>query len=203
MNAAIETNSLHPAARKGTKGLSFQSQPDIRTARLRLRKLKPEDQYRIADAMQTPDIVRMLTAVPLPYDHHDALDWIRCWENEEIDGWAYAITFDGGALEGVITIDWRESKTHSGWTLGYWLRPDHWGAGYMSEAASAVVERFFSRMMGEIVYSGALCENPASLKVQEKLGFQVTGTSQTFSRSRMELVNMIETEVTFGSFMPV
>ncbi len=72
----------------------------------------------------------------------------------------------------------------------------------MTEAVSAVIERFFGRMMGETLFAGAIADNPASLKVQDKLGFQVTGTSDVYSHSRGAMVRVIDTEVTFGSFMP-
>lgn len=184
------------------RSLDFATQPTIRTPRLTLRKLKPEDQYRIAAAMQDIRVVRMLTSVPVPYASDDALDWIRSWEAGEINGWAYAITFDGGALEGCITIEWREAGDRTGWHLGYWLSPSHWGDGYMREAAGAVIERFFGRMMGETLFAGAIADNPASLRVQDRLGFQVTGTSDVYSHSRGAMVPVIDTEVTFGSFMP-
>jgi RimJ/RimL family protein N-acetyltransferase len=152
--------------------------------------------------MQDIRVVRMLTSVPVPYASDDALDWIRLWEAGEMNGWAYAITFDGGGLEGCITIEWREAGDRTGWHLGYWLSPSHWGDGYMSEAVSAIIERFFGRMMGETLFAGAIADNPASLKVQDKLGFQVTGTSDVYSHSRGAMVRVIDTEVTFGSFMP-
>lgn len=183
-------------------GLDFVSQPAIQTRRLTLRKLKPEDQYRVAAGMQDINVVRMLIPVPVPYDHHDALDWIRSWLNGENDGWAFAITLDGGALEGVISIERRDTGSRPGWHIGYWLLPTQWGKGYMTEAVSHVIERFFAQMMGETLYAGAIADNPASLKVQDKLGFEAIGTTQGFCLSRGAMVDVVETEVTFGSFMP-
>ena len=198
---ALPQRSHRPMAAPA-RTLDFATQPTIRTPRLNLRKLKPEDQYRIAAAMQDIRVVRMLTSVPVPYASDDALDWIRLWDAGKFNGWAYAITFDGGALEGCITIEWREAGDRTGWHLGYWLSPSHWGDGYMTEAVSAIIERFFGRMMGETLFAGAIADNPASLKVQDKLGFQVTGTSDIYSHSRGAMVRVIDTEVTFGSFMP-
>ncbi len=202
MSAVLKSPHEGRQAGPDREGLSFATQPAIRTNRLTLRGLKPEDQYRIAKGMQTLEVVRMLLPVPMPYDHHDALDFIRAWQRGEIDGWAYAITFDGGALEGVISIEYRESGKRPGYHIGYWLLPDHWGKGYMSEAASAVVERFISKMMGEPLYAGAITDNSASLGVQEKLGFLTTGISQGYCNPRGQMVDVVETEVTFGSFMP-
>ncbi len=202
MSALALPQRSHRHASAPVRSLDFASQPTIRTPRLTLRKLKPEDQYRIAAAMQDIRVVRMLTSVPVPYASDDALDWIRLWDAGEFNGWAYAITFDGGALEGCITIEWREAGDRTGWHLGYWLSPSHWGDGYMTEAVGAIIEGFFGRMMGETLFAGAIADNPASLKVQNKLGFQVTGTSDVYSHSRGAMVRVIDTEVTFGSFMP-
>lgn len=203
MSALAVSHSRYGNHAPQMRSLDFASQPVIRTSHLTLRKLKPEDQYRIAAAMQDLRVVRMLTSVPVPYASDDALDWIKSCEAGKRAGWAYAITFDGGALEGCITIEWREDGDRTGWHIGYWLMPDHWGEGLMGEAAGALIERFFSRMMGETLFSGAINDNPASLKVQEKLGFQVTGMGDVYSHSRGAMVPVIETEVTFGSFMPV
>ncbi|MCO6184828.1 GNAT family N-acetyltransferase [Rhizobium sp. L1K21] len=198
--AITPNRNLRAGPRQNT--LSFATQPTIRTNRLTLRALKPEDQYRLATGMQTPEVVRMLLPVPVPYNHEDGLDFVRAWQGGEIDGWAYAITLDGGALEGVISIEHRETGKRPGWHIGYWLLPTHWGKGYMSEAASALIERFFSIMMGETLYAGVITDNPASLKVQEKLGFSVTGTTWAFCNPRGTMVDVVETELTFGSFMP-
>jgi RimJ/RimL family protein N-acetyltransferase len=203
MNALAIHPQTQRRAMQSSRTIDFASQAVIRTSRLTLRKLKPEDQYRIAAAMQDIRVVRMLVSVPVPYASDDALDWIRSWENGDNPGWAYAITFDGGALEGCVTIEWREAGSRSGWHIGYWLMPDHWGEGFISEAVGALIERFFRQMMGETLFAGAIADNPASLKVQDKLGFQVTGMGQVYSHSRGAMVDVIETEVTFGSFMPV
>lgn len=202
MSALAVSRNSRGRVMSAARSLDFVTQPTVRTSRLVLRKLKPEDQYRIANAMQSVHVVRMLTSVPVPYANDDALDWIRRWEAGDFAGWAYAITFDGGALEGCVTIEWREAGERTGWHIGYWLSPDHWGDGYMSEAAGAVIERFFARMMGETLFAGAIADNPASLRVQDKLGFQVTGASDVYSHSRGAMVRVIDTEVTFGSFMP-
>lgn len=56
-------------------------------------------------------------------------------------------------------------------SLGYWLGQSYWGKGYMSEAAGLVLDWFFSVSDAQTIESGALDENPASLKVLAKLGF--------------------------------
>ncbi len=76
MSALARPRSNRHAMDRGmspARSLDFATQPTIRTPRLNLRKLKPEDQYRIAAAMQDIRVVRMLTSVPVPYASDDAL----------------------------------------------------------------------------------------------------------------------------------
>lgn len=59
--------------------------------------------------------------------------------------------------------------------LGYWLRTDCWGKGYMTEAAKAVIDYAFSRLNLTIL---AICtgpENRRSQRVIEKCGFSYEG----------------------------
>ncbi|HEX4847198.1 MAG TPA: GNAT family N-acetyltransferase, partial [Novosphingobium sp.] len=58
--------------------------------------------------------------------------------------------------------------------LGYWFARPHWGKGYATEAARAVLR--LAKVLGhrEIV-AGHFIDNPASGKVLRKVGFVPTG----------------------------
>ncbi len=59
--------------------------------------------------------------------------------------------------------------------LGYWLGNRHWGQGYASEAARAVIEYGFSGLGAEKLKAGVRVTNPASRHILEKCGFRWTG----------------------------
>ncbi len=50
------------------------------------------------------------------------------------------------------------------------LSPDHWNNGYMTEAASAVLEYGFKELLLEEIVAGVKPENIASITVLEKIG---------------------------------
>jgi RimJ/RimL family protein N-acetyltransferase len=58
--------------------------------------------------------------------------------------------------------------------LGFHLRPEHWGRGYATEAAQAVIERAL-QMGTPALYAGHHPRNAASRRTLEKLGFRRTG----------------------------
>lgn len=59
--------------------------------------------------------------------------------------------------------------------LGYWLAPDRWGRGLMTEAAGAAIDAARAWLGYRRVVSGHFVDNPASGRVLEKLGFRPTG----------------------------
>lgn len=194
-------------------------QPLIRTGRLTLRRPEARDAEAIASALANYRVARMLTRVPQPYHLEDAGDWLGWLADDGRDAWVFAITLGGirailapGAeaanhnvsdrLVGVVAIERRDAGEREGWHLGYWLAEEHWGKGIMSEAVNAVAARFFAAHMGEVLFSSVMADNPVSLRLQGKLGFDVTGVEEAYSEARAEMVRLITTELTFGGYSP-
>jgi len=195
-------------------------QPLIRTGRLTLRRPEARDAEAITAALANYRVAKMLTRVPQPYHLEDAEEWLASLGELEHEAWIFAVTLGGvrailspeleaangnvsDRLIGVISIEWREAGSRTGWHLGYWLEEAHWGKGIMTDAVNAVVARFFSVMMGETLYSSVMADNPGSLRIQGKLGFDVTGVEDVYAPSRAEGVRLITTELTFGGYMPM
>lgn len=59
--------------------------------------------------------------------------------------------------------------------IGYELDPQHWGQGYASEAARALVQFGFERLRLHRISAHCLAENTASARVLEKLGMRLEG----------------------------
>ena len=73
---------------------------------------------------------------------------------------------------GVVGVDWREPEAPE---LGYWLGVEHWGQGFGTEAARAVIDFTFEEFDVEHLVSGARVANPSSRNILEKCGFQWSG----------------------------
>lgn len=195
-------------------------QPLIRTGRLTLRRPEARDAEAIAEALANYRVARMLTRVPQPYHLEDAEDWLAAIGEPAPGAWIFAVTLGGvrailapeieaangnvsDTLIGVVAIEWREAGDRTGWHIGYWLGEEHWGKGIMTDAVNAAIARFFSVMMGETLFSSVMADNPASLRIQGKLGFDVTGVEDAYSESRAASARLITTELTFGGYMPM
>ncbi|USL40579.1 GNAT family N-acetyltransferase [Priestia megaterium] len=86
---------------------------------------------------------------------------------------------DTGELIGTVGFNQWNQK-HKRAEIGYELHPQHWGHGYASEAASAVMTYGFDTL--QLVRIGAVVflENKASQHVLEKLGFQKEGVLKNY-----------------------
>jgi RimJ/RimL family protein N-acetyltransferase len=212
----VPSRSLLPAG----DGLSAANQPLIRTGRLTLRRPEAGDAAAIAAGRGNYRVARMLTRVQQPYHVDDAVEWLESIADPDVKGWMFAITLGGvrailspgteaananlaDRLIGLVSIEWRDADGREGWHIGFWLDESHWGKGIMTEAVNAVVARFLHDFMGETLYAAAMIDNPASLALQGKLGFDISGVAESYSVARGEMVRLITTELTFGSYMPL
>lgn len=170
--------------------------PIIETARLRLRPHGLEDSGAIAEAFRDFGITRMLRRVPMPYDRQDALEWLLPRVAAVLPDWAFAVTLPDGRYIGAVALEFRQGV----WYLGYWLSREHWGRGLMTEAVMAAVGRFLRQMPGIPLHSGFFADNRASLRVQKKLGFHLTGCSDVYSTARQAMVLHIDTVLEAADF---
>lgn len=139
----------------------------IRTPRLTLRLLGPEDAEPIARMIADWEVIRWLTTPPWPYRLADAEAFVGRAGSEH-----RAITRDG-RLMGVVTL---------GDDLGYWLGLPFHGQGYMTEAAGAMLDAHFAAGGGPVT-SGHLLGNDPSRRVLLKLGFRDTHVARAHANS--------------------
>ena len=166
--------------------------PLIETRRLTLRCPEASDAAAIAHHMNNFAVAGNLSRVPYPYSLADAQWWLgQIREDMPPDQTTFGIALDGDYVGAVgFHTDMRSP------TLGYWLAEPFWHRGLMSEAAGAVVEWYFGRGCGDIIYCGAFAFNKASLAIQKKLGFTQTGTSTRTCLARDQELRNIDTELT-------
>ncbi len=172
--------------------------PVLSTGRLVLRPHRPQDAEAIAISLGDFRVARMLARVPAPFDRQDAEEWLSHATSGLLPGWALAITTGDDVHIGTVAFEQRAG----GWHLGYWLNRFYWGRGYMSEAVHGAVARFLMRMPGVELHSGVFADNPASLRVQDRIGFRITGLSEVYSVARGAMVPHVETRLSPGDFRP-
>lgn len=161
--------------------------PEIRTDRLVLRALHPSDAPRFAECCADFEVSKWLSVVSHPYAVADA-EWFIGDVTEKASR-VWAITKDG-TLIGTIGLD-RE--------FGYWLAPEFWRQGNMTEAADAVLAYAFENGQ-DVLLSGYFVENHRSGAVLRKLGFVETGRRTQFCVARDADVQSIRMELTTGQY---
>jgi RimJ/RimL family protein N-acetyltransferase len=155
----------------------------IRTKRLLLCPLRPDDAAPLFALFNNWNVIRFLSSPPWPYTPTDSRLFVGGSAASDED--ALAITRDG-MFVGMISVRLREAGTlqrGAGPNIGYWIGEPFWGQGLMSEAVDAFVRHIFTSGT-DAIYSGAFTENAASLRVQEKAGFVRDGDTTLFSNPR-------------------
>jgi RimJ/RimL family protein N-acetyltransferase len=176
----------------------------IRTERLLLRRTHPSDTEAIRAQIADWEVMRWLSQPPWPYTLQDAVAFIELCSGQDPTVAAHAITRgDGEALMGVISLRINRPglPQRPRWpVLGYWLGRAHWGHGYTTEAARGLLGSAFSAGVGDTIYSIALADNAASLRVQEKLGFERDGETMAYSRGHGREALHVTTRLSRSAF---
>jgi len=163
------------------------------TSRLTLRPPALPDAEDIALWLNDWNVARMLARVPYPYWAADAEDWIAGLADRP---GAMVYTIHRERLIGVVSIEGDDKEPR----LGYWLGEPWHGRGFMTEAARAVVAHAFATRGVRAISSSVFADNPASMRMQQKLGFVTTGARRTWSRSRQAQVAAWTTRLTASAF---
>ena len=144
----------------------------IRSARLFLRPAWPEDWAELHAAVNDESVVRNLARAPWPYRADDA----QAFVNREADPRHpdFLVTLPGADGTRIIGCAGLAPGEHGAVELGYWIARSHWGQGFATEAARAVLA--VAQALGhDRIEASHFLDNPASGRVLRKLGFTATG----------------------------
>ncbi len=145
---------------------------EIRTERLLLRPFKLADANDVYAYAKDAEWGRYLW-LPSPYEYADAERYVArsvlwSWDARP----SFAITLEDSVIGGIdLKID-ADSMTSE---IGYSLSKEHWGKGFMAEAARAVIGWAFDEFEIAKVSGQADLRNQQSWRVMEKLGMKREG----------------------------
>ena len=158
----------------------------IRTERLILREASLEDAPCYALGVGEYEVARFLTPVPYPYSLAMAVDWLRQAPPATPERSMLIVELPGKGVIGCVSLISE---------LGFWIARPHWNRGYVTEAATALLDWHFAGTDRDIVVSSAHHDNVASLAVQAKLGFVTTGREMRFSQTLQHNVEHVVTSL--------
>lgn len=143
----------------------------LTTNRLTLRPFQESDATGIVRLLNNFEVSKWLTRVSCPYSLMEAHWYIGALSNP----WRFAITSrDTGTFMGCVEV---------GTEFGYWLGQPFWRQGYMSEAASAVVDHWLGQY-GDTLVSSYFLGNIGSQSILTALGFEPREITCKFSKAQ-------------------
>jgi RimJ/RimL family protein N-acetyltransferase len=142
----------------------------LETERLTLRRPTLADVPAIAHLANDRRIAENTRRLPHPYSQDHAAEFVRATSADNRET-VFLIEQNHSPL-GMVGID---RSTPEAPELGYWLGVAHWGQGFGTEAARAVIDLFFEESCAEHLMASARVANPASRNILEKCGFQWSG----------------------------
>ena len=153
-----------------TEAIQAARSPVLKTRRLLLRAPVPDDAEALTALINDRRIAENTARIPHPYTLKDAETFIdRVAGGSEV---TFMVTLTDGRIVGGCGI---ATLRADGPEIGYWFGVAHWGHGYATEAARAVIDHAFRDIGLKELRAGARVSNPASRRVLEKCGFQWTG----------------------------
>jgi len=142
----------------------------LETERLMLRRPTLADVKAIARLANDRRIAEMTRRLPHPYTQDHAIEFVRATADDPRE--TVFLIENNFVPIGMVGVDWREPAAPE---LGYWLGVAHWGQGFGTEAARAVIDFTFEEFAVDHLISGARVANPSSRNILEKCGFQWSG----------------------------
>ncbi len=137
---------------------------EIRTRRLCWREPRPSDVDGYMSFVSDYEVVKWTSSWPHPADREFVAS--RCVSVDPAKGFAGPVFLGDEQIGGIGMMNGE---------LGYFIARKHWGQGYATEMARAVIARAFQRYDHDQIKASVIVGNPGSGRVLEKLGFTETG----------------------------
>lgn len=172
--------------------VEVQEQFRIETDRLILRLFEMADAEAVATLCNNYNLSKNTLYLPYPYTLQDALQWIERHEKNFLTDRCYefAITDkESGEVYGAIALS--NNPAFEQGEIAYWIGEPHWGKGYATEAAQAVVRFAFEHKKMHKVFARYFSSNPASGKVMEKIGMQKEGVLKDHLKKDEEFKDVV------------
>ncbi len=146
--------------------------PTFETERLILKPVTLEDAPVYQHHFERWEVVQYLNkSVPWPYPSDGALAYLRdvllpATRAGKEQGWALFLK-NQPDLIGVVLL-----CTEGDENRGFWLAPEHWGLGLMTEATERLLDHVFLDLEWPDLVTASAVQNVGSRRVKEKQGFE-------------------------------
>lgn len=164
--------------------------PSLHTERLLLREIIPSDIDFVFKGLSHPDVTRYYGVNYKTLEAtKEQMDWYSNMMKND-DGRCWAICSKNNEIfYGVITLPfWK--KEHRSIELGYWLLPEYWKKGFISEALRAIIDHAFGEMNVHRIFAESEDDNPGSIATLKKMGFEYEGKKRECEIKNGRYINL-------------
>lgn len=150
--------------------------PVLRTQRLLLRQFRETDLENVFLGLSHPDVIRYYG---VNYDSLEAtkaqMKFFSDLERENTGIWWAVCSADNSEFYGAGGLNGFHS-VHRKAEIGFWLLPEHWGKGIMTEAMPLICRHGFEAMNVHRIEGIVESDNSACKNAMRKLDFIYEGT---------------------------
>jgi ribosomal-protein-alanine N-acetyltransferase len=146
--------------------------PRLETARLVLRILDPSDADDIWAYASDPDVARY-TLWSVHTTREDSRQFIAWITTGNLACWALVLPENGSVIGTCFLHSWKAAHRRA--EIAFNLAKAHWGRGYATEAAGAVIQAGFTQYELNRIEGTCMLGNKASARVMEKVGMRFEG----------------------------
>ncbi len=169
-----EWKLLPEATEKLCRRILNLKKPD--TPKVTLKKWEISDKEELAELCGKADRKYLSDRMPSPYTVDDAIYWLenQVFPNEGKTGIYRAVVADGKVV-GNVSVERQSGLRQNTGVIGYFLNPDYYGRGIMTEAAKMICKEAFKELKLIRIEGSAFEPNIGSRRVLEKAGFELEG----------------------------
>jgi ribosomal-protein-alanine N-acetyltransferase len=179
--------------------VTWESLPTITTKRLSLRWIREDDLNSLYEIFSNAEVMRYWSTPPLT-DKAAAAELLaeihHSFRIKQFMKWGVALAAND-SLVGTVTI-FNLDLTHRRAEIGYALRRDQWGKGFMNEALNALLSYAFNNLQLHRLEADVDPRNVNSIRTLEHLGFRREG----YLRERWQVNGEIQDALFYGLLRP-
>lgn len=150
--------------------------PVLNTSRLRLRRIIDSDLESIYEGLSHPEVIRYYgVSYNTLEETGDQMEWYSGLEENGTGIWWAVCYKDHNTFLGACGFN-NLSNIHYKAEIGFWLLPEYWGQGIVSEAITEILYYGFETLNLHRIVGFAEIENVNSKKTLSKPGFVHEGT---------------------------
>ena len=165
-------------------------EPVLECGPCRLRPWHGDDLESLLRHADNPNVSRGLRdRFPCPYTREAGEGFLDDVRKPHAD-WRFAIEVDGAAVGG-CGIHPGEDVHRVSAEVGYWLGEAYWGRGIVPAALRTLVPAAMDHFSLHRVAAGVYSDNPRSMRVLEKAGFEREGVQRAAVIKRGALLDLV------------